>query len=122
MATTHAAHGSHGHDGHDDHGHHELTFLQKYVFSVDHKVIGMQYFFTGVFMGVLGALASYLFRMQMAYPGQSVPGFGLVTPDVYNALITNHGTIMIFWFAMPVLIAAFGMRATFRIDILTQSL
>lgn len=103
MANVTAAH----HDHHDDH-HHELSFWSKYVFSVDHKVIGMQYFFTGVFMGVLGALASYIFRMQMAFPGKSVPGFGLVTPDVYNAMITNHGTLMIFWFAMPVLIAAFG--------------
>src|SRR6185437_1143910 len=95
------------HAAHDDH-HHEQSFISKYVFSVDHKVIGLQYFFTGVFMGVLGALMSYAFRMQMAFPGKSVPGFGLVTPAIYNSLITNHGSIMIFWFAMPVLIAAFG--------------
>ena len=104
--TTHAS-ADHAH-GADNHGHHELTFLQKYVFSTDHKVIGLQYFMTGVFMGVLGALASYVFRMQMAFPGASVPGFGLVTPQIYNQMVTNHGTIMIFWFAMPVLIAAFG--------------
>ncbi|MCX6129342.1 MAG: cbb3-type cytochrome c oxidase subunit I, partial [Proteobacteria bacterium] len=78
------------------------------VFSVDHKVIGMQYLFTGILMGLIGAYISYVFRMQLAFPGQSVPLFGLVTPAEYNSLITNHGTIMIFWFAMPVLVAAFG--------------
>ncbi len=88
--------------------HHHQSFWEKYVFSVDHKIIGMQYLFTGIFMGVLGALASYVFRMQMAFPGKSVFGYGLVTPEAYNSLITNHGSIMIFWFAMPVLIAAFG--------------
>jgi cytochrome c oxidase subunit 1 len=46
--------------------------------------------------------------MQMAFPGESVPGWGLVTPAQYNMLVTNHGAIMIFWVAMPVLIAAFG--------------
>jgi cytochrome c oxidase subunit 1 len=99
----------HAHEAHHgDHGHHPESFWSKYVFSVDHKVIAMQYLFTGMFMGVLGGLMSYAFRMQQAYPGEPVPGFGLVTPHIYNALITNHGTVMIFWFAMPVLIAAFG--------------
>jgi cytochrome c oxidase subunit I len=46
--------------------------------------------------------------MQLAFPGISVPGFGQVSPGEYNALVTNHGSIMIFWVAMPVLIAAFG--------------
>jgi len=93
---------------HADHGHHHQSFWSKYVFSVDHKVIGMQYMFTGMFMGLIGVLSSYVFRMQLAFPGKEVPGFGLVTPDLYNSLVTNHGTIMIFWLAMPVLIAAFG--------------
>jgi cytochrome c oxidase subunit 1 len=85
-----------------------MTFWQKYVFSTDHKVIGMQYMFTGIVMGVLGGLMAYAFRMQLAYPGEPVPGVGVVTPNLYNALVTNHGAIMIFWFAMPVLIAGFG--------------
>ena len=46
--------------------------------------------------------------MQLAYPGMEVPLYGLVSAGEYNSLITNHGTIMIFWVAMPVLIAAFG--------------
>jgi cytochrome c oxidase subunit 1 len=57
-------------------------------------------------MGLIGAFFAYVFRMQLAFPGAPVPGYGLVTPVDYNALVTNHGSIMIFWFAMPVLIAA----------------
>jgi cytochrome c oxidase subunit 1 len=92
---------------HDDH-HHEQTFWSKYVFSTDHKVIAMQYMFTGMAMALIGGFMAYAFRMQLAFPGIDVPGFGLVTPNDYNALVTNHGSIMIFWVAMPVLIAAFG--------------
>jgi cytochrome c oxidase subunit 1 len=68
----------------------------------------MQYLFTGVVMGLIGGYLAYVFRMQLAFPNRDVPGFGLVTPGKYNALVTMHGTIMIFWVAMPVLIAAFG--------------
>ena len=99
---THDAHG-HGHDAH-----HEQSFLSKYVFSTDHKIIGMQYMFTGIVMALIGGYMSYAFRMQLAFPGESVPGYGVVSQGEYNALVTNHGTIMIFWVAMPVLIAAFG--------------
>ena len=93
---------------HDDHAHHEQSFVSKYVLSTDHKIIAMQYMFTGMAMGLIGAFFAYAFRMQLAFPGIDVPGFGIVSPAQYNALITNHGTIMIFWVAMPVLIAAFG--------------
>tara|TARA_B100001094_G_scaffold193028_1_gene186909 strand:+ start:606 stop:2294 length:1689 start_codon:yes stop_codon:yes gene_type:complete len=92
----------------DNHEHHELNFWEKYVFSVDHKVIGMQYLFTGLIMGAIGAYFAYVFRSQLAFPGADVFGYGMVSSAEYNALVTNHGTIMIFWFAMPVLIAAFG--------------
>lgn len=92
---------------HDDH-HHEMSFFSKYIFSLDHKVICMQYLFTGMIMALIGGYFAYVFRMQLGFPGQSVPGFGIVNPGEYNALVTNHGTIMIFWVAMPVLIAAFG--------------
>ena len=95
--------------GHDAHAHHaEQSFFQKYVFSTDHKIIAMQYLFTGMAMAVVGGFFSYVFRMQMAYPGADVPFWGIVTPAAYNTLVTNHGAIMIFWVAMPVLIAAFG--------------
>jgi cytochrome c oxidase subunit 1 len=96
-----------GHE-HDAHEHHGPQGIMKYLWSTDHKVIAMQYLFTGMFMGVIGGLMAYVFRMQLAFPGISVPGFGVVSPGEYNSLVTNHGSIMIFWVAMPVLIAAFG--------------
>ena len=94
--------------GHDVHHHVEQSFWSKYVFPTDHKMIAMQYLFTGMLMGVIGSFMAYAFRMQLAFPGIEVPGYGTVTAMDYNALVTNHGTIMIFWVAMPVLIAAFG--------------
>ena len=94
---------------HEAHGHpEEVGRVRKYLFSTDHKIIAMQYMFTGMAMALLGGFFSYVFRMQLAFPGIEVPGFGIVGPNEYNALITNHGAIMIFWVAMPVLIAAFG--------------
>ncbi|NRA32670.1 MAG: cbb3-type cytochrome c oxidase subunit I [Polyangiaceae bacterium] len=92
--------------GHDDH--HEQSFVSKYILSTDHKMIAMQYMFTGMIMALIGGFMVYAFRTQLAYPGISVPGYGTVSAGEYNALVTNHGTIMIFWVAMPVLIAAFG--------------
>ncbi len=93
---------------HDEHHHTEQSFWSKYVFSTDHKMIAMQYMFTGMAMALIGAFMAYAFRMQLAFPGVDVPGYGTVSPSDYNALVTNHGAIMIFWVAMPVLIAAFG--------------
>jgi cytochrome c oxidase subunit 1 len=93
------AHGAH---------HAHQSFWSKYVFSTDHKMIAMQYMFTGMFMALIGGFMAYTFRMQNGFPGMDVPGFGMVSPNEYNSLVTNHGTIMIFWVAMPVLVAAFG--------------
>lgn len=90
------------------HDHHHQTFIQKYIFSVDHKVIGIQYLITGLIMAILGGLLAYVFRYQLAYPNESVPGFGLVGADVYNSFVTMHGTVMVFWVAMPILISGFG--------------
>ncbi len=95
--------------GAEDHAHHpEAKGLRHYLFSTDHKIICMQYMFTGLFMGLIGGFFAYVFRMQLAFPGIEVPGFGIVGPNEYNVLVTNHGAIMIFWVAMPVLLAAFG--------------
>jgi len=103
MATAPVSHSqSHGH------AHHAPGFVEKYLWSTDHKMIAMQYMFTGMAMGLIGGFFAYAFRMQIAFPGVDVPGFGVVGPNEYNRLITNHGAIMIFWVAMPVLIAAFG--------------
>jgi len=57
---------------------------------------------------MIAGFMAYVFRMQIAYPGMNVPFFGHVSPGQYNALITNHGSIMVFWVAMPVLLAGFG--------------
>ncbi len=95
-------------DHHAGHEHHEQSFSEKYIFPLDHKMIAMQYLFTGMFMAVIGGFFAYAFRMQLAYPGMDVPFWGQVSPADYNALVTSHGSIMIFWVAMPVLIAAFG--------------
>jgi len=90
------------------HAHHEHHGIRHYIFSTDHKIIAKQYMFTGMAMALIGGFFAYAFRMQLAFPGHSVPGFGMVSPAEYNSLVTNHGTIMIFWVAMPLLIAAFG--------------
>lgn len=79
-----------------------------YLYSTDHKIIAMQYLLTGMAMAVIGGFFAYVFRMQLAFPGKEVLGYGLVNAVNYNMLITNHGAIMIFWVAMPVLLAAFG--------------
>ncbi len=98
---------AHG-DAHAHAGHHEESFFIKYMWSTDHKMIAKQYLFTGMFMAMIGGFFAYVFRMNLAFPGIHVPGYGQVGPGEYNELVTNHGTIMIFWVAMPVLIAAFG--------------
>ncbi len=103
--TTHAPAVAHdaGHPAHS-----EPTGFLKYCWSTDHKVIAMQYMFTGMLMAMVAGFMAYVFRMQIAYPGMNVPLFGHVSPDTYNALITQHGSIMVFWVAMPVLLAGFG--------------
>lgn len=100
------AHEAHGH--HDDHGHHEESFVSKYIFSQDHKMIGKQFLLTAVFMGIVAMLLSTLFRIQLAWPGESsdfVSFFlgdtwapdGVMKEDMYLGLVTIHGTIMVFF-------------------------
>jgi cytochrome c oxidase subunit I len=88
--------------------HRDEGLIKKYLWSTDHKIIAMQYLFTGMLMALIGGFTVYVFRMQLAFPGQPVPLFGRVSAATYNSLVTMHGTIMIFWVAMPVLLAAFG--------------
>jgi cytochrome c oxidase subunit 1 len=103
----HAAHPAHGH-GHGEQHHHEQSFVEKYIFPTDHKYIAKQYMLTGLVMAAIAGFFAYAFRMQLAWPGSKVPIYGIVSPTEYNMLVTNHGTVMVFWVAMPVLIAAFG--------------
>ncbi|MFB9053302.1 cbb3-type cytochrome c oxidase subunit I [Formosa undariae] len=92
----------------DDHGHHhKQTFITKYIFSTDHKMISKQFLITGVFMGIIGILMSIMFRMQIAWPGEPNVLFemllgkwapdGVMDADIYLALVTIHGTIMVFF-------------------------
>jgi len=87
--------------------HHKETFITKYVFSTDHKMISKQYLVTGIFMGIIGVFMSMLFRLQIAWPDTSfsiIEAFlgrhqdgGVMSPDIYLALVTIHGTIMVFF-------------------------
>ena len=94
------------HDEHG-HGHHELSFWEKYVFSVDHKVIGLQYLITSFMFLLVGFGLMGLMRWQLAFPGTAIPFFGHLFPadlapngvmsgEFYNALGAMHGTIMVF--------------------------
>lgn len=100
----------HALEGHHDDGfghHHKETFITKYVFSQDHKMISKQYMLTGIFMGVIGILMSLLFRLQLAWPDHQFTIYeiflgkwgqdGVMDPSVYLALVTIHGTIMVFF-------------------------
>jgi len=97
---------AHEHD-HDDEDHHHETFWSKYVFSQDHKMISKQFLITAVFMGVIAMLMSVVFRLQLAWPGKSFPILepilgkwapgGVLDPNFYLALVTIHGTIMVFF-------------------------
>jgi len=90
-----------------EHGHHEENFFSKYVFSMDHKMIAKQFLITGITMGVIGMIMSVLFRIQLSYPGQPNPLFemllgdwakdGIMDPNIYLALVTIHGTLMVFF-------------------------
>jgi cytochrome c oxidase subunit 1 len=97
----------HTHDAHHEEHHHKETFITKYVFSQDHKMIAKQFLITGMVMGIIGMVMSLLFRLQLAWPEQSFPILetllgkwapdGIMDPNIYLALVTIHGTIMVFF-------------------------
>lgn len=93
------------------------SFWSKYLFSFDHKVIGKQFLWYGIFFLGVGGLMALLIRWTLAYPGTPFPVLGpllfpnsdgIVPPDTYAMLFTMHGTIMIFYAITPLLIGAFG--------------
>jgi cytochrome c oxidase subunit 1 len=100
----------------ESHEHHELGFIRRYVFSTDHKVIGLQFLFSGLLFLVLGGLMAMAIRFQLAWPWRPMPGLawlfpatgGAITPEFYTMLFTMHGTIMIFFTIIPLLTGAFG--------------
>tara|TARA_R110001592_G_scaffold52689_2_gene161655 strand:- start:6598 stop:8376 length:1779 start_codon:yes stop_codon:yes gene_type:complete len=89
------------------HHHHQEDFLFKYIFSTDHKMIAKQFLITGFIMGFIGMIMSTLFRLQLGWPGESFwlvdalmgswAENGVMAPDKYLALVTMHGTIMVFF-------------------------
>ena len=100
-------------------GGHEAGFLRTYVFSVDHKVIGLQYLFTSFVFLMTGFIFMMLMRWQLAYPGTPIPLIGrllpsslapggVMMPDFYNSLGAMHGTIMVFLGVVPLGVGAFG--------------
>ena len=93
--------------GHAHHEHHE-TFISKYIFSMDHKMIAKQYLITAIVMAVIGMMMSIFFRLQLAYPGEKFAILnmflgdkwapeGVMDPNMYLALVTIHGTIIVFF-------------------------
>lgn len=93
------------HDEH--HAHHKQSFITKYIFSQDHKTIGKQFLITGIIWGIIGGLFSVLFRLQLGYPEQTFPILetffghwakgGVIQPEFYYALVTIHGTVLVFF-------------------------
>lgn len=101
---------------------HELGFVRKYIFSIDHKVIGIQYGITSLSFVFLGLMLMLLMRWQIANPGEAVPlvgglmesvmgdpaSEGKISADLYNMFGAMHGTIMIFLGVVPLVFGAFG--------------
>ena len=112
----------HAHDDHGHQEHHEPGFWQKYIFSTDHKVIGIQYGFTALCFMQFGFFLMMLMRWQIAHPGVPVPFIGpllekilgqpaaggAISADLYNSFGAMHGTIMVFLGVVPLAFAAFG--------------
>ncbi|MFN5621612.1 MAG: cbb3-type cytochrome c oxidase subunit I [Flavobacteriales bacterium] len=99
------------HDHSHDHGHahhHEESWVSKYIFSQDHKMISKQFLITAIFMGVIAVMLSIFFRLQLGWPGEKfqILNFflgdkwapdGLLDKNAYLAMVTIHGTIMVFF-------------------------
>jgi cytochrome c oxidase subunit I len=119
-------HGDHGH-GHHDHDHHEPSFVAKYIFSTDHKMIGVQYGIAGLLFLAIGFILMLAMRHSIANGDQQMPGFirgllsilgpgflerwapnGVMDGTLYNMFGAMHGTIMVFFGVVPLGIAAFG--------------
>src|SRR5690606_31011076 len=99
---------SHSAEHHDSHGHHhEESFIRKYIFSGDHKMIAKQFLITGIIMAVFAMLLSVLFRIQLTWPDKELPILevflckwaegGRIKPSFFLSLVTIHGTVMVFF-------------------------
>jgi cytochrome c oxidase subunit 1 len=100
------------------HEHVELSFVRKYIFSTDHKIIGIQFLFSSLIFLVIGGLLALFFRLQLAWPQAELPILGKwffpgtagnkMPPEFYNMLVAMHASIMIFFVIIPLLTGAFG--------------
>lgn len=100
------------------HPHPELSFLRKYIFSEDHKVIGIQFLFSSIIMLFVGGTLALLVRIQLGWPHATIPWFGewawpgsaggRMPLDFYNMAFSMHATVMIFFVIIPVLAGGFG--------------
>ena len=98
--------------------HEEIPFIRKYIFSTDHKVIARQFLVMSLTFLLLGGVLAMMIRWQLGFPGQPMPGGdalpdtmspgGIILPEFYNSLVTMHGTLMIFFAIMPLLVGVFG--------------
>src|SRR5947208_6262 len=117
LPATAGHHDPHAHAA--EHEHHELGWWRKYVFSTDHKVIGIQYAITGLLFLLFGFGLMMLMRWQLAFPGRPIPLIGnwfgpdkapsgIMLPEFYNQLGAMHGTIMVFLGVVPLAVGGFG--------------
>jgi len=102
---------------HATHAHPELGFLRKYIFSEDHKIIGIQFLFSGLIFLFLGGALALLVRMQIGWPTGTIPLVGdkfpvswgsRMSPEFYSMAFSMHATVMIFFVIIPLLTGAFG--------------
>jgi cytochrome c oxidase subunit I len=110
--------GSHAHDdAHASEHAHSLGFLRTYVFSLDHKIIGIQFLFSTLLWFIVGGLLALGVRWQLAWPWQDMPVIGRylfpneagqISPEFYTMLFTMHASVMIFFVIIPILAGAFG--------------
>src|ERR1700757_699879 len=85
-------------EAHAVHAHAAPTgFIRKYIFSLDHKVIGLQYYFLALIAVFVGMFLSLLMRIHLIWPTATLPLIGEIKPETYLALLTMHGTIMVFF-------------------------
>ncbi len=98
-----------------EHRHTKISWIQRYLFSVDHKVIAIQYLFTGIFFLAFGGVMAFMIRWQLAYPWQPIPVLGkilfkesggILMPENYSTLFTMHGGIMVFFAVTPIILGA----------------